>query len=231
MIETQHTKIAIVDDNADDAETAKLELSQAGFKSVVISGDHHFYQAEQLAQKIVESQAHAAVCDHRLRLGGLADFDGAELAATLFEWKIPSVLVTQYYMDSDVSIRRWKRKVPVLMRRVDINPVKIKEGIRRCKAEIDGYTPKDRKPYEALVHVDEVKNESGEKVLDVMVTNWDPNQAVRLPMSLAPSNLHEHIFSGVWLLASVNIGAERSEDLYFDNIRLAPDPDPHDELA
>lgn len=231
MIEAQDFKVAIVDDNADDAETAKLGLSRAGIDSFVISGDHHYYQAEQLAQEIIESPARAAVCDHRLRLGGLADFDGAELAAALFERKFPSVLVTQYYMDTDVSIRRWKRKVPVLMRRIDANPERIKEGIWQCKAEIDGYTPVNRKPYEALIHVDEVKNESGEKVLDVMVTNWDPNQAVRLPMSLAPMNLHKHISSGMWLLASVNIGAEKPEDLYFEDIRLAPEPDSHDGLA
>lgn len=231
MIETQDFKIAIVDDDADEAETAKLELSQAGFESVVISGNRHFYQADQLAQEIVELQAEAVICDHRLRPGGLANFDGAELAATLFDRKIPAVLITQYYMDSDVSIRRWRRKVPVLMKRVDVDPVKVKEGLSRCKAEIDGYTPRDRRPYEALVHVDEVRNESGEKVLDVMVTNWNPHQAVRLPISLVPPNLRKDLSGGMWLLATVNVGAERPEDLYFEDIRLAPEPDPHDGLT
>jgi CheY-like chemotaxis protein len=197
---------------------------------VIISGNRHFYKPEDLAKEI-ESQADVALCDHRLRPGGLADFDGAELAATLFERSIPAVLITQYYMDSDVSIRRWRRKVPVLMKRADVDPMKVKEGLLRCEAEIGGLPPKDRKPYEALVHVDEVRNESGEKVIDVMVTNWDPHQAVRLPMSLVPQNLHADLSSGMWLLAKVNVGAERPEDLYFEDIRLAPDPDPHDGLA
>ena len=231
MIETQEIKIAIVDDDADEAETAELELSEAGFESVVISGDRHFYQPEQLAQEIIESRAEAAICDHRLRPGGLANFDGAELAAVLFERKLPAVLITQYYMDSDVSIRRWRRKVPVLMKRVDIDPEKVKEGLSRCKAEIDGYTPRDRKPYEALVHVDEVRNESDEKVIDDMVANWDPHQAVRLPVSLLPPYLQEDLYSGMWLLATVNVGAERPEDLYFEDIRPAPDPDPNDGLT
>lgn len=135
MIDTELIRIAIVDDDINDAETAKLELSDDGFEGVVISGDHHFYEPEQLAE-IIESQADAAICDHRLRPGGLADFDGAELAATLFERKIPAVLITQYYMDSDVSIRRWRRKVPVLMRRADIDPVRVKRGLSRCRAEI-----------------------------------------------------------------------------------------------
>lgn len=230
MIEAEGMRVAIVDDDADDAETAKLEISQAGFKGVVISGDRHFYRPEQLAE-IIESQADAAICDHRLRPGGLADFDGAELAAKLFERKVPAVLITQYYMDSDVSIRRWRRKVPVLLRRVDIDAVRIKEGLSRCEAEIRGELPRDRKPYESLVRVDDIRYESGEEVIDAMVTNWDPHQAVRLPMSLVPTHLRGGLSSGMWLFAKVNVGAERPEDLYFSDIRLAPEPDPHDGLA
>lgn len=230
MIETERVRIAIVDDEPDDAETAKLELSNDGFDSVIISGDHHFYRPEELAN-VIESQADVAICDHRLRPGGLADFDGAELAATLFERNIPALLITQYYMDSDVSIRRWRRKVPVLMKRAEVDPLKVREGLSRCRAEIGGHPPKDRKPYEALVHVDEVRKESGENVIDVMVSNWDPHQAVRLPISLVPSNLRQSISSGVWLLATVNVGAERPEDLYFEDMRLAPEPEPCDGLA
>lgn len=81
------------------------------------------------------------------------------------------------------------------------------------------------------MRVDEVRNESDEKVIDVMVSNWDPDQAVRLPISLVPNDLRADLSSGMWLLATVNVGAERPEDLYFENIRLAPEPDPDDGLT
>lgn len=85
--------------------------------------------------------------------------------------------------------------------------------------------------YTSLIRVEDVRNEGGNKMIDAVITNWDPHQTVHFPFSLIPVNLQEKIDRDVRLLAKVNIGARRVEDLILEDIRLAPELDPEDELA
>ena len=62
-------------------------------------------------------------------------------------------------------------------------------------------------------------------------TSWNPYRAVRFPISLIPSDLHGKLAPDVALFAHVNIGAEKSDDLYFREFELAPEPDDDDGLA
>jgi len=224
------TRVAIVDDDLDEAETAVLEVEEAGFEPFVISQGVHYDKVEELAD-VIKAEAQAALCDHRLRTRGLANFEGAELAARLFDLGIPNVLITQFLMDSGVSIRRHRDKIPVLLSRGEVDSSKIIKGLQRCLDEMRGEVAADRRPHESLVRVEEVREEAKEPVVDAVVINWNPHQAVRFPLSLVPEPLHAALQPDTWLLAKVNVGADRSEDLYFKDIRLAPDPDPDDGLA
>lgn len=224
------TTVAIVDDDADEAEMAVLEVVEAGFQPFVISKGSHYDAVEDLVA-VIEEEAQAAVCDHRLRTRGLANFEGAELAAKLFDLGIPNVLITQFLMDSGVSIRRHRDKIPVLLSRAEVDSSSIKKGLRRCLAEIKGEVTPERKPHRSLVRVEEVREEAGETVVDAVVLNWNPHQAVRFPRALVPEHLHSALGPDVWLLAGVNVGAEKSEDLFFKDVSLAPEPDPNDGLA
>jgi hypothetical protein len=62
-------------------------------------------------------------------------------------------------------------------------------------------------------------------VMDVFVTNWNPHEAVRVPLGLINDDkLRAGVEAGTFLLASVNAGAQKSEELYFADFSLAPDP-------
>lgn len=92
--------IAIVDDDKELAETTAWDVEDAGYKPLLFfEGD--FKNVNELASRII-SEAQGAVCDHRLMNSGLANFYGAELVATLYDLKIPSLLITQY-IDIDAS--------------------------------------------------------------------------------------------------------------------------------
>ena len=64
-----------------------------------------------------------------------------------------------------------------------------------------------------------------------MIINWDPHQIVRLPVSLIPEHIKGKLDRDVWLLAQVNVGAGKAEDLFFEDIELAPEPRVNDRLA
>lgn len=230
LLPAEGTRVAIVDDDADEAEMAVMEVVEAGFEPFVISKGRHYDAVDELAA-VIQEHAQAAICDHRLRPRGLANFDGAQLAAKLFDLKIPNLLITQFLMDAGVSIRQYRAKIPVLLSRAEVNSSSIKQGLQRCVSEMKGEVISERKPHQSLVRVEEVREEAGEAVVDAVVLNWNPHQAVRFPRVLVPEHLHPALGPDVWLLAMVNVGADKPEDLFFKDMSLAPEPDPDDGLA
>ncbi len=97
-----------------------------------------------------------------------------------------------------------QRPGPVLLNKVDLSPTK--------------------RFYLSIIRVENIKNENGSKMVEIVITNWDPYQTVHIPYSLIPENLHGKIGYDTFLLAYVNIGTKKAEDLVFENIELAPEP-------
>jgi hypothetical protein len=223
-------KVAIIDDDENAVEMAKLELLEAEFEPVPI--DKGSFRGIQELVSLISTIADGAICDHRLGWAGFADFYGANLVALLYDRKLPAILVTQYVdIDEDVSIRRWRRKIPVLLSRDKTSSSVIKEGLTSCLLEFGGRIPHNRIPHRSMIRITGVSSESGEKVVDVIVPSWNPTRAVRFPVSIITPELHSQIKPGQRLIAYVNIGAEKSEDLYFDEFELAPLPEENDGLA
>ncbi|MEP0884661.1 hypothetical protein NDI49_24230 [Trichocoleus sp. ST-U3] len=224
-------KIAIVDDDQGLAEATGWEVEEAGYQPFFLV-DGCFTDVNKLASIIVEN-TQGAVCDHRLSNSGLANFYGSELVAALYERKLPSLLITQYTeMDTSLSIRRWRRKIPVLLSRDEADASSIVRGIEDCRLELFGDIPTTRRPHRTIVRITNIDEESNERVVDAFVPGWNPHKAVRFPASLIPEEIQDDVLKpGVRLFAHVNIGADKSDDLYFDKFELAPEPDDDDGLA
>ncbi len=222
-------KIAIIDDDKSEAEMAGWEVKEAGFEPLIINGQ--FLQLEDLSQ-VIHAEAQAALCDHRLGYFGFANFPGAKLVAHLYDLNIPAILITQYAdIDKGVSIRNWRDKIPVLLSRDEADASTIMRGLEDCLNELHGQIPNTRKPYRVLLSVKEVGTESNLSVIDVIIPSWNPLRAVRFPASLIPPNLQKCIKPGARFIAQVNIGAEKSDDLYFKGFELAKGPGDDDGLA
>jgi len=88
-----------------------------------------------------------------------------------------------------------------------------------------------KKLYTSLIKVENIGEDNNSQFIEAVIINWNPHQIVRLPVSLIPDNIKEKLDRDVWLLAQVNIGAGKAEDLFFENIELAPEPSPNDRLA
>ena len=92
-------------------------------------------------------------------------------------------------------------------------------------------TSPTKRLYTSLMRIEDVRNEEGNEVVEVSLMNWNPHLTVRFPVSLVPPNLRSNLDRDVLLLAEVNVGAKKAEDLFFEAIRLAPELDPNDGLA
>lgn len=224
-------KIVIIDDEKDFAETAAWEVEDAGYEPILIV-EGSFKEIDDLVSQIPKD-TYGVLCDHRLVKSGLANFYGSDLVAALYDQKIPALLDTQFYdMDSDVSIRKRRHKIPVLLNKDNLDSSSIKSGMEVCLLEFDGNVASNRKPYRNIVRLVDVNQESGEEVVDVIIPGWNLHKAVRLPSSL----IREWILEfepklGTRLIANVNTGAENPEDLYFTNFEIAPEPEEINEIS
>ena len=81
--------------------------------------------------------------------------------------------------------------------------------------------------YTSLIKVENI----GDDGIDAVIINWHPDQTVHLPVACVPDNIKGKLERDVWLLAQVNVGATKAEDLFFRDIELAPEPRSNDGLA
>jgi CheY-like chemotaxis protein len=212
--------VVVVDDDPVSADATSVLLEDVGVRAYVLSGTFH-NPAEAVAA--VREHGSGAVCDHRLSPHGMAQFTGAELTAGLYRGGLPAILTTQYGMDTDVSIRRWREYIPVLLSRTELQLEAVADGFRRCIAEIGGSFAPDRHARRCLVRIEAVTRESDETVVDAVVPIWREAEAIRFPMSLIDDSLHGLITPGARLVAEVNFGALDGESLFFRNFEALPE--------
>jgi len=221
-------KIAIIDDDPESAKFIRYELEEAGYQGDIITG---FYENVNLFAQQIHDSADAAICDHKLSDGGLANFYGSELVACLYDLKTPSILISQYPDESHSTIGAYRRKIPIFLTRKEVSSMSLRNGIEYCVSELGGKIPRERKPHRTLVRIERVDKEFGQDVVEAFVVGWRPRQAVRFPASLIPEEMRETLGKGSRLVAYVNIGATKSEDLFFERFELAPQLNANDGLA
>ena len=68
--------------------------------------------------------------------------------------------------------------------------------------------------------VQRIEPRSSDKIVKVVMTQWDATQEVGFPLSLVPLKFQTSVKPGNMLIAEVNIEAERQEDLFFDKFEL-----------
>ena len=223
----EQKKVALVDDDPTAAATMKVLLEDAGYEPIGVESPLESIH-DALAQ--IKGMAGAAICDHRLSPRGLASFSGAELVAQLYESSFPAVLISQYFkIDQNVSIRKYRSKIPILLARDELGPDQLADAIQACTDEIRGQMSPHRKAWRTLVRVVAKDTEGGEDVLDAIIPGWRPDEAVRFPAELLGSykrELPEGRSDRLQLrfFARVNIGAEDARDLYLEGFEPANEP-------
>ena len=98
-------RVAIVDDNPSHRRMLGQKTELAGFLPVPL--DRKYATVDELVQSVREADVYGVLCDHRLREGNYAGFDGAEAVAALYGLPKPAILVTDYgSVDINGPIRR-----------------------------------------------------------------------------------------------------------------------------
>ena len=205
-------RILIIDDNAGAREGFAYSIEDLGITPVPEAGP-----ITNLDRFVIEvpRRAQAVLCDYRLKTTGeYSSFNGDELVAACYRQGIPGLLCTQY---TDVAIdmnRRLLRFIPALLRTSSPEPDAIRNSLLRCQDELQGVFHPARKAWRTLVRVDDVSQDGG--YCHVIVPAWNPHQAIRIYLQDIPQHVQSNLRTGSRVHAKVNIGAERFEDVYFD---------------
>lgn len=230
----ERERVALVDDDPTAGEMLSVLLDDAGYEAIGVQPPLESIDGA-IAQ--IRSVASAAICDHRLRPQWPVNFDGAELVAQLCASDFPAVLISQFWnTDQNVSIRKHRSKIPVLLSRNEVGPDQLVDAFRTCVEEINGKPSPQRKAWRTLVRVIAKDTQGGEDVLDAIIPGWRPNEAVRFPAELLgphrcklPAESSDRL--ELRFVARVNIGAEDARDLYFEGFEPAIEPQNDNILA
>ena len=229
----QNARVALVDDDPAEREAVGIQLEDAGFEPILVESLNLTIES---AVDQLRGMAVAAVCDHLLSRGGLANFTGAELVAGLYDCHVPAVLLSGYLQDDqDVSIRRYRDKIPVLLSRKETNSSRLKDGISTCQGEIGGEVSPERIGLRSLIRVVNRTIENDD-IVSVIVPAWSQDTLVRLPTALLGEFAAMLPESGevqprLYLIGTVNIGAQSAGDLYFNDFEPGPELRDDDGLA
>lgn len=204
-------RVGLIDDEPEVRNTYRMTVEDLELEAVCESGP-----LPPLESFLVDAQsrADAAICDFKLRIvGNYATFDGAELAARWFDLGFPAILCTRWDDASIDGFRKYRAKVPTLIKPGDLDTDSIAKGFEVCLHEMRGKFLNGRKPHRTLVRIEELPKDS--LFCYVVVPAWDPSKVLRLHRSDLPTELLSTLCGGSRLYAEVNLGAEGSEELYF----------------
>ena len=211
------TRVKIVDDKPDVRKIMAINVRDAELEPVLEDGPLPPLE-EFISTSITNTDA--AICDHRLNPGRYARFNGAEAVARFYEHRWPALLCTTWSPADIDAMRRYLRKIPVLIHTDELNPDAIAEGLEYCIRELNNEFLPSRRPWRTLVRVEEVDKEMAPPMFFVVLSGWHSSDKIRLPLNIMPSELQSRIKPGVRLHAQVNKGAESQDNLYFESFEF-----------
>ncbi|MCY4371957.1 MAG: hypothetical protein OXF41_21610 [bacterium] len=218
--------VAVVDDIPDELEALAGELEEAGHQ--VLLREMPIQSVDSLVMWLQTHEAEALLCDQRLSVSGYATFRGAEaIRRVVRSLRLPCLLVSSYLETELLEIRRWRADIPVVIGKEQLTPENINDGFRLCSSELRGDVPTQRVSRRTGVYIESLSTRPT-GIIDVIVPGWDESRVISLPLDLiSDPSLREEVRQGYidWLVAGVNVDAERSADLFFRDFERSPNPE------
>lgn len=229
----QFLRPAIVDDDEAEARSLGIDLADGGFDPVIVTPSEPL---DDLFTRLTDLNVDSILFDHELSFYAHVSYTGAKAVAKSHrERRWPSVLITRFKMDTDVSIRRWREFIPATLSRKEADPTSVTEALAQSWRELNFGPDVSRILHRVPIFVERTADETGSitedasKVADILIPAWSPKEIVRFPLDMA--NVSLVIEAGRWYLADVNLAAPDADQLYLKNLEFAPEPDDADDFS
>ena len=206
------SRVGVVDDDVEARQSYAWTLEDADVEPA--DEDGPLGDLESYASTVV-GRLDAVLCDHHLKVSNYAQFEGVELAAKLYEKKVPAILCTSWATAELDFIRKFRDRVPVLLRPEELEPETFMAALRLTIDELEGTFTPERRPWRTLVHVAEVDPEG--KFFYIRLPSWTSDEIIKLRQMDLPERVRKRLGRDHYLHADVNIGSEVASDVYFVN--------------
>ncbi|MFC8451779.1 hypothetical protein [Kitasatospora sp. NPDC057223] len=225
---TAGTRVGMIDDDPvamralsyqlQDVDMTPVEISLAGSPSL-----------DDVLAKLQDNGCAAAVCDHRLRGGGHAQFDGAQLVCQAnLSVGLPCILLSSWTAEDEAtSIRRWRHGIPKVLSKRGRSPQDLIDALTVTRIEMAGERPLERRPFSTAVEIAELSYEAECQTAHVYVPAWDPDIPVVVPLDLFPidvSQMPSEEVLGSFFIGKVNYYAREAGELFFRDLRISTLP-------
>ena len=205
-------RILVVDDDAAARQAFCVPIEELEITPVLEEGP--ITDLERFVEH-VPRRAQAVLCNYRLKTDGTySSYNGDEVVAACYRSGIPGLLYTQYPDVVDEMDRRLLRFIPSLLKTNSPTPEAIRAALHACQEELSGSIHPARQPWRTLVRVSGAPEEAD--YCHVVVPAWNADKEIRLYVRDLPAEIAPCMTAGSRLHAKVNIGADSSEDVYFD---------------
>ena len=204
-------RVKIEDDDMGARQGIAFGVEDADLTPLSVDGP--LPNIDQFVQEAVAS-ADAVICDHHLKQGTYACFNGAQAVALFYRKQFPALLCTAWSKADIDEIRRYRREIPSLIP-ANPDPDLIIRGFEVCIDEYKGKFLPGREPVKTIVRIEDIGHEQKAGFVYAVVPGWNSREVVRFSLDIVSKSLREHVKPDVRFYAKVNIGAEDQADLYF----------------
>lgn len=213
LLDRRIDRVSVVDDDPDARDVYGYTIEDA--ELVPVAEDGPLMAVDRSVREIAD-HAQAVLCDHYLRKRSYANFDGAELVAACYDRGLPAVLCTRFERPDIESIRRFRRKIPVLLSGDDLDPDRLVKALEECLREFAYGPDPHRRPWRNQVRVVDV-GDKDRGVFYVTVPGWRGDERIGVLRADVPPGVRARLVEGYRLHAKVNIGAESADELFFQD--------------
>lgn len=214
--------VAVIDDDVLMREDAMFWLDQNGLEARPLTGPYG-PDIDKLVEEAIAGSDYV-LCDQRLSAHNFLNRSGAEVAAKLYDRRVPTILISQYAGPDEPAFKPFKGKLPVVLPRDQLGVVDLRAKFEEARAELAQGKSKSRKPYRTIIAIDSFVQGPQPQEVVAFVQNWRPQQAVTIPLSVFPAALRGRVKPNSYFFADVNIGAGAADELYYENIEFAAEP-------
>jgi len=219
--------ILVVDDELQAAESIARFLRKVGGLEAEPLGDlDQFPDAESLVE-YAATRFDALICDHVLQAKSQVRFTGAEVVSKAnhrLAGPLPAVLITSHYgTDQTGTIPFYRAGIPAWVPK-GAQLDQINQALHDAVEEIRGVKPRGRRAFPTPIEVIDVSVGGEAPTALVVVVGWQIDQEIHMPLKLITeaTGLDPAALPGMWLEAHVNCHARTADELFYENIVIAP---------
>jgi hypothetical protein len=204
----QIDRVFVIDDDKYGRESSGFAVEESPFEPVIQeSGITNL-------NSFLENNIHitdAVVSDHHLKKRNYFPENGAKVVYECYERQIPAVLVTRFGESEINEIRKFREKIPVVLTPGEFNPDSLINSLETCINEFLGNRKPERVAWRTLIRIEDVVDNN----IFIFIPGWNYEVSISLNKQDLPRDIRNIIKADMRVHAKVNVGAERSEDLFF----------------